>query len=90
MTTTVTCVCPLCGAVTHVMCDADAYAKYAYTNALIQNAFPNMDIHTRETLISGMCLACQDRFFVEEDDDCDGVCDLCSFQDECIGSDILV
>lgn len=25
-----------------------------------------------------------------EDDDCDGVCDLCSFQDECVGSDILV
>lgn len=77
MMTTVTCVCPLCGAVTHVACDVDAYTKYAYTRALIQDVFPDMDIHTRETLISGMCLPCQESFFVEDKDDCDGECDVC-------------
>ena len=84
MMTTVTCRCPLCGTASYVTCDADAYFKYATTSALIQDVFPMMDIHTRETLISGMCLQCQESFFVEdEEDDCNGVCELCSLGDDC-------
>lgn len=89
MMTTVICHCPLCGTISHVTCDEDAYDRYATTSTPIQEIFPDMDLHTREILISGMCLDCQASFFEEDDDDCDGMCDLCSLQDECIGSDIL-
>ena len=90
MTATVTCHCPLCGKVSFIACDEDAYYEYVTTCTPIQEIFPYMDLHTRETLISGMCRSCQDKFFVEDDeDDCDGMCDLCSLQDECAGSDIL-
>ena len=77
MTITVTCHCPMCGKYTDIECDFDAYNKYVFTNALIQEVFPDMDIHTRETLISGMCRDCQESFFEEDDDDCDGECDVC-------------
>ena len=78
MTTTVICHCPLCGTISHVTCDADAYDRYATTRTPIQEIFPDMDLHTREILISGMCLDCQARFFVEDDEDeCDGDCEEC-------------
>lgn len=76
MTATVTCHCPLCGKVSFVTCDEDAYDRYVTTSTPIQEIFPDMDLHTRELLISGMCLDCQASFFVE-DDDCDGKCDVC-------------
>jgi len=82
---TVTCVCPLCGRETNVLCEESAWNRYSF-GALIQDAFPTMDIHTRETIISGMCLECQDSFFVEDEDDCDGVCELCSLGDDCPNS----
>ena len=90
MTATVTCHCPLCGKISFVTCDADAYDEYATTRTPIQEIFPDMDLHTRELLISGMCLPCQERFFVEDDEDddemCDGVCTLCAFGDTCPNS----
>ena len=86
----ITCKCPMCGAITYVPCTFEQYSRYMDTNALIQDVFPDMDIHTRETIISGMCKLCQDKFFVEEDEDeeddcipCDGVCTLCSEGDTC-------
>ena len=81
--------CPMCGKVSKIECDAEGYVTYMTTRIPIQEIFPDMDLHTREILISGMCLDCQASFFEEDDDDCDGVCDLCSLQDECVGSNIL-
>lgn len=76
MTATVTCYCPLCGKVSFVTCDKEAYDRYVTTRTPIQEIFPDMDLHTRELLISGMCLDCQASFF-ESDDECDGECDVC-------------
>lgn len=70
--------CPLCGKFSSVVCDSDAWAKYQ-NGALAQDAFPDMDTFTRETIISGMCDPCQIQFFIEDDeDDCDGECDVCA------------
>ena len=77
MTITVTCHCPMCGHISLVACDGDAYDRYVTTRALIQEVFPDMDLHTRELLISGMCVPCQESFFEEDDDECDGECDTC-------------
>ena len=73
--------CPLCGAFSSVTCDPDAWVTYQ-NGALAQVAFPEMDIFTRETLISGMCFECQTRFFIEDDEEeCDGECDVCADYD---------
>lgn len=87
---TITCCCPLCGQFSFVTCDEAQLAAYE-SGALAQEAFADMDIHTRESIISGMCFSCQESFFEEDEDedDCDGICALCSHQDECVGSDIL-
>lgn len=86
----VLCTCPLCGKVSEVNCDDTAYFEYVTTSTTIQQAFPDMDIHARETLISGMCLPCQEKFFIEEDDDegydlnpyhCDEECGGCQDYD---------
>lgn len=68
MTITVTCRCPLCGTTTQVTCEESAWQTYV-NGALAQDAFADMDIHTRETIISGMCLDCQHSFFDVEDED---------------------
>ena len=75
---TVICCCPMCGKTSEVACDADKYYTYVTTSTPIQEIFPDMDLHTRELLISGMCLDCQESFFEMDDDDaCDGECDVC-------------
>lgn len=69
MTITVNCRCPLCGAISHVTCDEDAYQEYVNTPTPIQEIFPDMDPSTREMLISGMCEPCQIRFFEADDEE---------------------
>lgn len=69
MTITVIRRCPLCGKISNVVCEENAWRAYA-DGALARDAFAYMDLRTRETLISGMCLPCQKSFF-EEDDECD-------------------
>ncbi len=91
----VPCVCPWCRKETIVECDEAGYEKYVFTRALIQDVFPDMDIHDRETLISGTCRACQDKFFVDDEEDdiddpdclCDGECDKCPNYADCADSD---
>ena len=39
MTATVTCHCPLCGKVSFVTCDEDAYDRYVTTSTPIQEIF---------------------------------------------------
>lgn len=79
---TVHCKCPWCGKETNIECDKTAWEEYQ-DGALIQDAFPQLDVVTREMLISGMCPDCQAEFYdaMDEDDDddeyCDGECDVC-------------
>ena len=86
MTISVPCRCPMCGATTVIECDAQDLQKYM-RGTLIQHAFPWMDIHARETLISGMCTPCQLKFFEVDDDDydeedaCTGGCNGCDDPD---------
>lgn len=64
----ITCRCPMCGSISHISCKKTAW--YAYeAGALAQDAFPSMDLRTRETLISGMCEPCQIRFFETDDEE---------------------
>ena len=73
--------CPFCGAISNIPCDDDALARYD-AGALVQDAFPNMDPVTREILVSGMCRACQSRFFEEDDEEeCNGECGTCEHYD---------
>ena len=68
MKVTVSCICPLCGKVSFL--DVDESALNAYeAGALAQEAFPNMDLMTREILISGMCEPCQMTFFEVDDEE---------------------
>ena len=60
--------CPLCGKFTSVVCDESAWDAYK-AGALAQNAFPDMNVFDRETIISGMCKPCQMLFFFGDDED---------------------
>lgn len=87
MTMTIPCICPFCGHQTNVTCTYEQYREYTLNpRALVQDVFADKDVHTRETIVSGMCLPCQESFFVEDEDDCDGVCELCSIGDDCPNS----
>lgn len=68
MNMTITCRCPLCGSISHISCKKTAWRAYE-TGALAQEAFADMDITTRETIISGMCEPCQTRFFEVDDEE---------------------
>lgn len=75
----ITRICPMCGRVSTISCSRDGLDLYN-RGALAQVAFPEMDIKTRETFISGMCVSCQGWIFGGgDDDDCDGDsdCDAC-------------
>lgn len=55
-------VCPFCGAMSIVEVEEKAYAKWQ-NGELIQHAMPDKSSAERETLITGLCLKCQDKFF---------------------------
>lgn len=73
------CACPFCGKVTYVGCTFEQYKEYMLNPAaLVQDIFPEKDTTERETIVSGMCKECQDNFFSEEEEEnCDGECDVC-------------
>lgn len=73
--------CPMCGKISSVSCDNNAWRAWESGDLLVQEAFPDMDIHTREILVSGMCIECQESLFIEDEDDCDGKCDVCTDYD---------
>ena len=66
MMITITGRCPVCGSITHISCKKTAWRAYE-AGALAQEAFADMDITTRETIISGMCEPCQETFFSDEE-----------------------
>lgn len=76
MTITITRRCPFCGALSEVSCEDKAMRQYE-DGTLAQVAFADMDFHDRETIISGMCVLCQESFFGLDGDDCDRECDMC-------------
>ena len=61
-TTVLTIVCPFCGEQTIVEVPNDGIEKRR-NGALMQDAFPNLSTEKRETLISGLCLKCQEKSF---------------------------
>lgn len=62
------CTCPFCGKVTELIVPARGYRLWQ-EGELIQNALPDLTAGERETLISGLCPACQDRFFADPDEE---------------------
>lgn len=54
--------CPMCGVDTTITVSSQEYANWK-GGMLIQNAMPELDIETRETLISGLCASCQDKLY---------------------------
>ena len=54
--------CPVCGASTVLEVPAEELAAYE-AGALVQDAFPDLSITERETIITGMCRSCQKKFF---------------------------
>lgn len=60
--------CPFCGRFSEVEVPAENYFLWQ-AGELVQIAFPQLDIHARETLISGLCMICQDNIFEEDDED---------------------
>ncbi len=57
--------CPCCGTLVHVHALESQYNAWL-DGALVQDAFPDMSITDRESLISGLCSKCQAIFFNEE------------------------
>ena len=55
-------VCPFCGAISIVEVEEKEYTKWQ-NGALIQHAMPDKSSTERETLITGLCLKCQTKFF---------------------------
>lgn len=66
--TIVPCTCPFCGKVSRIHTTTAAWNAYQ-DGALAQDAFPDLSIADRETLISGLCLECQADFFDAEMDE---------------------
>lgn len=56
-------VCPFCGEKTVIEVTEEQAFAYFYTDALVQNIFPEMEASSRETLISGICEKCQENIF---------------------------
>lgn len=54
--------CPFCNAMSIVEVEENAYTKWQ-NGELIQRAMPNKSSAERETLITGLCLKCQAKFF---------------------------
>ena len=70
MTMTIPCICPFCGHQTDITCTYEQYREYTLNpRALVQDVFADKDVHTRETIVSGMCKDCQDRFFTEDEEE---------------------
>ena len=60
-------VCPFCGAMNIVEVEEKAYTKWQ-NGELIQRAMPNKSSAERETLITGLCLKCQAKFFGDQEE----------------------
>ena len=59
--------CPICLETDQMSVDKECYEKWK-GGELVQNAFPGTSAEFRETLITGMCMACQDQIFGDPSD----------------------
>ena len=55
--------CPECGVDSEFMVDYNSYRQWSNRGTLIQQAFPDMSIHDRETLKTGYHQKCWDDAF---------------------------
>lgn len=62
--------CPMCGQVHYVEVDIADYYAWADGYKKAQEAFPYLNAHEREMLISGICHTCWDKLYPPEEDDC--------------------
>ena len=69
MTMTVLTTCPFCGKFSFIDVDADAYEAWQCGDLLIQEAFPTLSADDREQLKTGICPACWDSMFGEEEEE---------------------
>ena len=60
--------CPFCHKTSDVHLPIEGFLAWR-AGALVQKAFPKLEIEIRETLISGMCVSCQNMIFGEDDED---------------------
>ena len=58
--------CTVCGLTSKMFVDETAYKSWKSRETLIQQAFPNMEIGIRETLISGVHPNCWNILFGNE------------------------
>lgn len=60
-------ICPECGITYYLTVPKEGYAKWK-SGTLIQNALPELSSYDRESLITGLCFNCQDKFFIEPEE----------------------
>lgn len=60
--------CPFCRKTSDVRLPIDGFLAWR-AGALVQKAFPKLELEIRETLISGMCVNCQAIIFGGNDED---------------------
>lgn len=56
-------ICPFCGKVTVIEVSEEQAFAFFFTDELVQNIFPEMEVSSREVLISGICEDCQREIF---------------------------
>lgn len=61
--------CPECGCINEVEVYPQDLADYRSGRKHPQDAFPYLSPDERETLITGICPACWDKLFPDEEDD---------------------
>lgn len=63
--------CPFCGKISEVVVDFISYRNWISMGLHVQDAFQNESPETRELLLTGICIECQDVAFAEDEDDND-------------------
>lgn len=72
--------CPFCGKTSVIEVPMDGFIQWV-GGALVQDAFPNLDVDIRERLISGICPTCWDKMSsVPDDDEDDEDYDDCDYE----------
>ena len=59
--------CPFCGVIAEVVVPVAGFMEWR-SGVLVQKAFPDLDVDSREQLISGICPKCWDETFGPSDE----------------------
>lgn len=60
--------CPICRKTSTIEVPVDGYVLWRF-GAPIQDAFPNLSADVREQLVSGICPACWDEMFADDEEE---------------------